>query len=827
MKSPPGGPLPIDAILGELLDVLSAKNSVVLQAAPGAGKSTRVPLALLETSWLGDQRVVMLEPRRLATRAVAERMAFLLNQDVGDVVGYRMRGATRVGKRTRVEVVTEGVLSRMLLQDPTLDGIGILIFDEFHERSLNADVGLALALQTQQLLRVDLRLLVMSATLDSERLARMLDDAPVVTSASRGFPIDIRYFTRPRDLSVEAAVARTVRQALHEEPGSILAFLPGSAEIRRCVVDLETGGLPAGVDVMPLYGDLTLDVQSAAIRSSSAGRRKVVLATSIAETSLTIEGVRVVIDAGFSRVSRFAPQTGMSRLETVRVSRMSAEQRAGRAGRTEPGVCYRLWAAEEHASLLERARPEILETDLAPLALDLAVAGVSDVSQLRWLDVPPAPALAQARELLRELGALDSSHRITPHGRSIASLGLHPRIAHMLTVSVSQGFAPTACAVAAILEERDFLRRGPGQSDPDLRLRVERFVSGGNEVPRTIRLRAEALRSVLRVGPRVVPDVNDVGRCVALAYPDRVAQQRGAEGRYRLRNGVGAVLPEKGSLSREEFLAIVELDGRSPDARIFLAAPLDRRELLSLYGADVVACDIVEWRSESEALYAVRQERLGALVLHEGKVANPDADVVRQALVAAIRSRDARMLQWSDEAIQLRERIAFLRSRDASWPDWSEDALLESLEEWLAPHLENVRRASTLHALPLHDLLLDTLRWEQRRELDRLAPTHVTVPTGSRIRVDYHDPSSPRIAVRLQEMFGLADGPRVFDGRVPLTIELLSPAHRPVQVTTDLAGFWKQSYFEVRKELRGRYPKHEWPEDPLQATPTRRAKPRR
>ncbi len=828
--------LPIEQALPALHRALSQSSSAVLQAPPGAGKTTRVPLALLESPWLDGRRILMLEPRRLAARAAARRMASTLGESVGATVGFRVRGESRVGRVTRIEVVTEGVLTRLLLDDAALERYGAVLFDEFHERSLHADLGLALTFQTQEVLRSDLRILVMSATLDGAAVSALLGHAPIVTSEGRRHAVEVRHLRSGVHTRIEDAVAVTVRSALTRDDGSILAFLPGQGEIRRCLSALERGGLPADVRLLPLYGDLSPAQQDAAIAPAPIGVRKVVLATSIAETSLTIEGVRIVIDSGLSRVSRFSSRTGMSRLQTIRVSRSSADQRSGRAGRTAPGISYRLWAAEEDAQLPEHARPEILETDLASLALDLAAAGVHDPSELRWLDAPPAVALAQARALLHELGALDAAHRITTHGRDISSFGLHPRLAHMLLAARALDLGATACVIAALLEERDILRRDAQFHDVDLRSRVAlvaeetRAANGAvdRDALRRVREQSRGWRAQLRVSAAERVDEHAAGRLLALAYPERVGQRRaGAGDRYLLRNGSGAVLQDPGVLANAPYLAVADLDGRSPQARILLAAPLDRAEIEASFHADVHIEELVEWDADTGAVLAVRRERLGAIILHEGALRTVDGETSADVLIEAIRCGNGLTLPWSDSAEHLRDRIAFLRTLDAGWPDLSEAALLPTMHGWLRPHLAGIHRRTQLERLPLHELLLDMLTWEQRRQLVELAPTHVVVPTGSRIPVDYADPLAPAIAVRLQELFGLADTPRIGGGRVPVTLHLLSPAHRPVQVTRDLAGFWRSSYFEVRKDLRGRYPKHDWPEDPLNATPTRRAKPRK
>jgi ATP-dependent helicase HrpB len=829
---PPLPRLPIDDVLPELRAALATRSSAVLQAPPGAGKTTRVPLALLQESWLASQRIVMLEPRRLAARAAARRMADSLGETVGTTVGFRVRGETRVGNRTRVEVVTEGVLTRMLHEDPTLDGVGLVIFDEFHERSLNADVGLALSLETQSVLRPELRLLVMSATLDGAAVAVLLDDAPVIASEGRTFPIEIRHLPRRAEQSLEAAVANAVRRALAEDVGSVLAFLPGAAEIRRTQDVLEASALPPEVRVLPLFGAMPAAAQDEAILPSPAGSRKVVLATAIAETSLTIEGVHIVVDSGLARVPAFSPRSGMSRLETVRVSRAAAEQRSGRAGRTAPGVCYRLWAAEEHPGLLERDRPEILQADLAPLALDLAVAGVVDATSLRWMDPPPAPALAHARELLMQLGALDTDHRLTRHGRAIASFGVHPRIAHMLLRARELGFGATACVVAALLDERDVMRHGSLNPDPDFRHRVmivegrESSSTVDRDGVRRVRERARVLRAMLRVPAHSSVDEHQCGRALALAFPDRVARRRAGPGeRYLLRNGLGAALPDGSSLTGAPFLAVAELGSQRPDARIQLAASLTRAELDEMLGDAVEREDLVEWRAVDRTIIAVRRERLGAIVLRETTLHDPDPAAVAEALMAAL-TEQGMTLTWSDDVSRLRSRLAFLHRHVDGWPDVGDDTLRATARDWLLPHLIGLRRREEVEALDLGALLLSRLSWRQRGELDDLAPTHIEVPSGSRIRIDYADPDAPVLPVRLQELFGLDTTPSVARGAVPLTLHLLSPAHRPVQVTRDLAGFWRNSYFDVRRELRGRYPKHAWPDDPMRAEPTRRTRPR-
>ena len=826
-----GVPLPIHEVLPELRDALRAGNAAVLQAAPGAGKTTGVPLALLDESWLRGRRILMLEPRRLATRAAARRMAATLHEPVGATVGFRVRGETRVSASTRIEVVTEGILTRMLLDDAVIESVGIVIFDEFHERSMNADLGLALTLQTQSLLRPDLRILVMSATLDGAAVATLLGDAPVVTSMGKAFPVDVRHRPCRPDSRIEACVADAIRFALREGDGGVLAFLPGAGEIRRCTGLLERAALGSDVQLLPLFGDLAVQLQDAAIAPAPPGVRKVVLATSIAETSLTIADVRIVVDGGVSRVSRFSPRTGMTRLETIRASRSSVDQRAGRAGRTAPGVCYRLWSELEEAHLPERGRPEVLEADLAPLALDLAAAGIRDASDLRWLDAPPPAALSQARALLRQLGALTDDGGITAHGLSMSKLGLHPRLSHMLLVASARGAGATACVVAAVLEERDVIRRDMGTRDMDLRTRValvlERVDSTDvdRDALRRVREQARRWRELAEVGKDERADDTLTGVVLSLAYPERLALRRvGAGDRYLMRNGSGATLDHAATLAGSEFLVVADLDGKAPHARVYLAAPIDRADVESLFASEIEIRDVIEWDAAAGVVTSVRQRRLDAIVLHEAPVSNAEPDRVVTALVDAIVRGDGVALPWSEGARGLIERVAFARAEDASLPDLSEPALLATAHEWLRPHLVGMRRRSNVEQMDLVGVLAGLLTWEQRRGLEQMAPLFVTVPTGSRIRVDYGDPTAPVISVRIQELFGMADTPRI--GNTPVTLHLLSPANRPVQVTRDLAGFWRSSYFEVRKELRGRYPKHEWPEDPLHAAPTRRAKAR-
>ena len=835
--------LPIDEVLPALRLALAERHETVLEAPPGAGKTTRVPLALLNEPWLAGQKILMLEPRRLAARAAAERLASELGEKVGETVGYRIRLDSKVGPDTRIEVVTEGILTRRLQHDPALEGVGLLIFDEFHERSLDADLALALSLNGRELFRDEqpLKILLMSATLEGERLSGILDDAPILRSEGRMYPVAMRW-GRPfvPGEFIEPRVVQTVLDAINDESGSLLVFLPGQAEIRRVNQQLADAlGSRNDILLCPLHGELDLAAQRAAIEPAPKGQRKVVLATNIAETSLTIDGVRVVIDAGLARVPRFDPGSGMTRLDTQRISRASATQRAGRAGRLEPGVCYRLWSEDQHAQLAAYGSAEILQADLAGLALQLARWGVTP-EQLIWLDMPPSASYAQARQLLERLGALHGA-KLTPHGEAMAELPAHPRIAHLLLRGQDLGLADMACDVAALLGERDILR-GAG-ADVHSRLALlsgeSRAARGGQGGVQRAKQLARQYRGYLRgkaTQPVADPDhPRWLGALLALAYPDRVAQQRkpgGAE--YRLANGRAALFSEVDGLMKQPWLVIADLGSRQGqrEERIYLAAEFDPALLEGVLSEQVSVVDQLDWDEREGVLRAERQRKVGELVLSREPLTGLDEAARTRALVNLVRRKGLELMPWTPELRQWQARVGLLRQLDlqvqgdSEWPDVSDTALLSSLEEWLAPYLGRVSRLSHFASLDLSSIVHNLLKWPLPQRLEELAPYHIKVPSGSSVRLDYSE-HPPILAVRLQELFGLADTPRIAGGRQVVKLHLLSPARRPVQVTQDLANFWRSTYAEVKKDLKGRYPKHYWPDDPLVAEATARIKPRK
>jgi ATP-dependent helicase HrpB len=795
--------LPIDAVLPQLRAALDASPRAVLVAPPGAGKTTRVPLALLEASWRHDGRIVVLEPRRLATRAAARFMAASLGESVGQTVGYRVRLDAKVSAATRIEVVTEGVFTRMILDDPELTGIAAIIFDEFHERSLDADLGLALALDAG-VLRPELRLLVMSATLDGARVAKLLGDAPVIASEGRSYPVETRYIPPDQQQRLEDQVAGAVLAALHADDGSLLVFLPGQSEISRTAERLRDR-VPENTDIAPLYGQLSADEQDRAIAPSPPGRRKIVLATSIAETSLTIEGIRIVVDSGYRRVSAYDPATGLSNLVTQRVSRAAADQRRGRAGRTAPGIAYRLWTDAQTGSFEPFDTPEILAADLAGLALDLASWGVRDPASLSFLDPPPKPAWAEAVALLRQLDALDAEGRITDEGRALAKYPLHPRLAHMIRRAADKG---TAAELAALLGER-----GLGGDDTDLARRLTHFRHDRSR-------RADDARALARRWGGNPGQELAIGTMLARAFPDRVAQQSGAYGRYRLANGRAASLDAADPLGREPFLVVTDVTGTPAAGRIRAAAAIARDDVERLFAAGIAGETTLDYDAAAKAVRARRRRTLGALILADGP-APVDNFEAAAALLAEVAGGN---LPFSKEQERLRERAAFLhRTIGAPWPDLSDGALPP---DRVAPLLLGRTSFHELSAEHLEGLLAELLPWNLRAEMDRLLPTHFDAPSGSRVPIDYDNENGPTLEIRVQELFGLDRHPSIAGGRVPLVLVLLSPARRPIQTTGDLPGFWRGSWKDVAKDLRGRYPRHPWPDDPLVAPATSRAKPR-
>jgi ATP-dependent helicase HrpB len=841
VSPPPLPDLPINEALPALALALASRRSLLLEAPPGAGKSTIVPLFLRASPWLEGQKILMLEPRRIAARAVAGRMAHLLGEAVGRSVGFRTRLETRVSRETRIEVVTEGILTRMLQEDSGLPGIGCVIFDEFHERSLNADLGLALCIESQQNLREDLRLVVMSATLDLEPIAKLLGDAPVVAARGRSFEVATQYVARRPEIYLEQQTAQVVRTALREHDGDILCFLPGAAEIRRVQRALEDGGLDRHVRVLPLYGELEGAAQDAALAPAPAGRRKIVLATSIAETSLTIEGVRVVVDSGLRRYAEFDPATGMSHLVTTKVSQAAADQRRGRAGRLSAGHCYRLWSEGTQASLAPQTAPEILHADLAPLALELSCWGAVDAASLSWLDAPPAAPLAQARDLLRQLEAIDSAARVTAHGRMLAKLGLHPRLAHMLVKAREHGAPRLACDLAAILSERDILRAGVGARDVDLRLRVAVLRGDVRDLPPGITVDSRAMSQAVRSSghwqrdfARGRPDSADphewTGILLAWAYPDRIGRARGDGGRYLLANGRGARFGEPQALAKAEFIVAAELDGAEREARIFLAAPLRHADLEKYFSAQILDHAEIVWDDRDQAIRARRERRLGAVLLESIEIRHPDPQAVQNAALAGLRQLGIAGLPWTPELRQWQARVMLMQQYAVAspepWPDLRDAALAATLEDWAPPWIPGFTRREHFARMDLRSALRSRLSYAQGVIVEREAPTHFTVPSGSAVPIDYLDGEIPTLSVRLQEMFGLNQTPSVAAGRLPLLLKLLSPARRPVQITRDLVSFWNRGYHEVKKDLKGRYPKHYWPEDPYTAEPTRRARPR-
>ncbi|RUT29834.1 ATP-dependent helicase HrpB [Paenibacillus zeisoli] len=836
--------LPIDEIIPDLKDTLNKSNCAVLLAEPGAGKTTRTPLALLEEPWLNGLGIVMLEPRRLAARSAAAFMAAQLGEEVGATVGYKIRMDSRTSARTRITVVTEGILTRMLQTDPALDGTGLVIFDEYHERNLQADLGLALSLQSQAILREDLRILIMSATLAADPVSRLMNDAAVLQSQGRTFPVETIYLTEPSRQPLESLMTGTIRLALSRHEGGILAFLPGVREIRRVQMSL-LQELPPHVEVVPLYGSMPQQEQLDAIRAPHPGHRKIVLATSIAESSLTVEGVRVVIDCGLRRTQQFSARTGMGRLVTMRAARDSADQRRGRAGRTAPGVCYRLWTEQEDRQLPERTSPEILEADLSGLALELAVWGVKEPAELQWLDVPRASSFLQAQRLLIQLQALDSGGSITAHGQQMAELGLHPRLSHMILEASRLGAGKLACLLAVLLEERDiFPRYTSGGMNNDLRARLEVMTkaslvgAGRTDLRGALGSDVERLLIQSRQWSSRLPDAGceqkdptieaaDLlcGLMVSFAFPDRIGQRR-QDGRYLLRSGRGAEMPSGEQLSQEKYIVAAEVDDEGTEARIILAAPLTESQLELHYRKEMNEEVEIKWDEGTGTVRARSMLKLGSIVIKETANIKPTQEQIQTALLRTIQDGGIHLLPWDVKSRQLQARIQFMREYcGKDWPDVSDQALMQNAGPWLSPYLDGFKKKSDFRSLKLYQILENLLNWSQKQELEQQAPTHIMVPSGSRIAVNYEGPGAPYVSVRLQELFGLLDTPRLAHGHAGITLHILSPASRPVQVTSDLRSFWTNTYFDVKKDLKGRYPKHYWPDNPLEATATKRVRP--
>lgn len=816
---------PVLEVFELLKEKLARHPVVILQAPPGAGKSTILPWKLLNENWLNDNKIIMLEPRKLAARAVANRMSSLLDEEPGRTIGYRVRFENVVSKATRCEVVTEGILTRMIQGDSTLDGIGLIIFDEFHERSLHADLALALTLQVQQLIRPDLKILIMSATLDTGAISSVLNNAPVISSKGRQFPVTVKYLHPDKDDTLAQAVTKTIVRALREQQGDILTFLPGSGDIHRVQSLLEQQAIEA--IVCPLYGDLPFKKQQEAILRHPTGSRKIVLSTSIAETSLTIEGVTTVVDSGYSRTPKFDPRSGLTRLETIRITKDAADQRAGRAGRLGPGTCYRLWSEGTQSILLPTRQPEILEADLAPVLLELIQWGVHTIGELTWITAPPPGALGQAKDLLQQLGAVDEKG-ITEKGKQMLRLPTHPRLAHMLLSDTS--LVPLATDLAAVLEERDPLEKGAG-ADASQRIEVlrkwrasERVHADRNALERIDKL-AAIWRKIFHIQPdNNIPDHFATGRLISEAYPERIAKQlEKFSPRFKLTNGRVVRLMDHDTLIREPWLAIAHLDAGGGEGRIFLAAPVSEKDLLPR----ATEATSYLWNSEKGLITGSTEKRLGNVILTTQPISKIPEHVRIKVLTDAIRDEGLPMIGWGEAQEEWQARVLSLRvwRPDEGWPDVGSEHLLATLTEWLSPFITAANRQQDLAKLDLQAILTSLLPWDLVTKLETLAPSKLAVPSGSMIKLHYHtDGSVPVIQVRLQEVFGLTETPTVNAGRTKVLLHLLSPGYKPVQVTQDLKSFWQTAYHEVRKELRIRYPRHHWPEDPWTAEAVRGAK---
>lgn len=818
--------LPIFDIIPEIKKKLLDHTTVILQAAPGAGKSTILPIHLLDEKWLQGKKILMLEPRRLAARAVANRMSSLLNEQVGTTIGYRVRFDNKIGRNTRIEVLTEGILTRMLQQDNSLDGVGLIIFDEFHERSLHADLALALCREMQQVLREDIRILIMSATLDGDQLSSLLGNAPIISSEGRQYPIELFYLPQENNQPLHLQMVKAVRKALSIHDGDILAFLPGAGEIGRTSEMLQQEF--SNISIHPLYGDLPLQKQQEAILPHPHGKRKVVLATSIAETSLTIEGIKIVIDCGYCRVPRFDPRTGLTRLDTVKITQDRATQRAGRAGRLGPGACYRLWNENLHQHLLAHRNPEILESDLAPILIELAQWGIQDINNFTWLTPPPTGAVTQAIKLLEELGAIKST-KITERGKEMLRLPTHPRISHLLLEGQHFGLIALATDIAAVLEERDPL---PKEAGANLTLRIEALrkwrnkqfvVADKNVLERIERLAAQWRKYFSVAMDNDSPVDQEVGKLLAAAYPERIAKQREQKHRYRLANGKIVRLDEHDPLSYESYLSVAHLDMGQTEGRIYLAAALSPDDIFHL----ATEKKVITWDTQNGILIARNEKRIGDIILESKPLPHIPEEERLKVLCEVVRKEGFSLFRQTEELLEWKARIASVRTwrSNETWPDLSDEHLAGTLEEWLAPYLIAIKKREDFLKLDLLTILSGLLNYQQKQALDAIAPSKIQVPSGSTIALSYStDGSSPILAVRLQEMFGLLDTPVVNEGRTKVLLHLLSPGYKPVQITQDLRSFWKNTYPEVRKELRIRYKRHHWPEDPWTAEAVRGAK---
>ena len=841
--------LPILEQIPGIKSALFASQRLVVQAPPGAGKTTSVPLALLDEPWLNRKKIILLEPRRLAARSCAAYMADLLSEKVGQTVGYQIRLDRKIGPDTRIEVVTEGIFTRKIQNDPSLEDVGLVIFDEFHERNIHSDLGLALCLESSEVLRDDLRILVMSATMNTADVSAIMDQAPVITSKGQSFSVETTYVPELKKkggrLPVETACAAVINRACKEAAGDILVFLPGVREILQTQSLLKRDRL-SNCHIIPLYGNLSQKDQAAAFSPSRPDQRKIVLATSIAETSVTIDGIRVVIDSGLMRVPRFSPQTGMSRLMTIPVSKASADQRRGRAGRTAPGRCYRLWSEYDHQSLKPFTRPEILSVDLAGLVLELAAWGVSDPGLLKWLDPPEATSFDNAVTLLKTLEALDQNGRITRQGKKMASVGLHPRLAHMIIRGEKLGQGTLACRIAAFLNERDFIRFSPNPNDPDIRLRLDlieqvltgkkmRFTDGRVDrgiIHRVIQSEKKLIQDFGITSARL--DSEMAGRLIAFAYPDRIARKRSSrENMFLMASGKGAFFTQTNSVSINEYMVGIHLDGNPRNAKIFLAAPYSKEDLEQDFHNAFTRIETIKWDKNTNTIRATEDTCFGAVRIEQHPIADVDTQKTCAVLCREIKKRGLALLPWTQKLIRLKERAVFLKNtgRFPALPDVSDSVLERRIETWLAPFITHVLSLKQLGKIDLESAFLSLLTWEHQQVIEKNAPTHIVVPSGSKLPLKYRVETglldAPILEVRLQEMFGRAETPTIAGGSIPITLHLLSPAGRPVQITKDLTSFWKNTYQSVKKDLLGRYPKHYWPDNPLAARPTNRAKPRK